>query len=110
MKLHAFSPFHLISIIGFLKSCKPACDTNGTHEGEAMWLLHSSMNKTASAVLITLLNSDGIGKKLSWSTSDKKRYLTTYQQVINVLQKRDVTDEVNAETESNIRRFDNLQT
>lgn len=36
MKMNVFDSFNPISIIGFLSNFKPACDTNGIHEGAAM--------------------------------------------------------------------------
>lgn len=64
MKPHPFNPFDPISIIGFLRNFKLACDTNGVYKDLVMWLFHFLMNETTSAVLNARLSADGIGKKI----------------------------------------------
>lgn len=39
------------SIIRFLTTFKLAFETNGTHEGASMWLLHLLINKFAATIL-----------------------------------------------------------
>lgn len=58
IKPHTFNSFDPMSIIGFLKNFKLACDTDGVHEGASMWLLHFVVNKTASAVVNTRLSAE----------------------------------------------------
>lgn len=105
MKPHTLNPFDPISINGFLKNDMLACDTNGVHEGATMWLFHFCMNKTALTVRNPRLRDDNKNTKYCQSANCKRRYLTTSPRVFNFLLKKYATDEVVAETESEILLF-----
>lgn len=100
---HTFHQSDPVSSFHFLKFYKLACDTNGVHEGTAMWLFYSSIDKIKSAVLIARFSDDG--KKYSQSARSKKRNFTTYAQIDSFLLKNNSTDIVNAATESDITSF-----
>lgn len=100
MKTNIFDSFDPISIISFLSAFKLACDTNGVHEGAAMWLLHFFMKKPAAAAL---------NSRISLPSKSHRRHkegtLTTYCEVVNYLLETYATDDVIAETDAEILRF-----
>lgn len=58
---------------------KLACDRNGVCKGAAMWLFHSFMRKTASAVLNARLSDEDIVAKNRLYASGKSSYYTPCQ-------------------------------
>lgn len=58
-KLHFYTLFEPILIIGFLESIKFACDTNGVHKDAAMSPFLFSMKKTAFFELNACLSAEG---------------------------------------------------
>lgn len=100
-----FNPCDPIPIISFLIWIKLASDTNGVREVSAMWLFHFFINKISSAVQNARLSADVTDRKYSWSVSCKTKHFATFLQVLNVLLEKYATNEVNAETESEITRF-----
>lgn len=56
-----FDGFDPISI-SFLPAFQIACDTNGIHEGAAMWLFHFFVRNMASAALSDCTYISGFGR------------------------------------------------
>lgn len=105
MKPNIFNPFDPISIIAFLEIFKPASNFNEVREGAVMWLYHSSMNKTSSAVLNARLSAERTVNKHSRSASCTPRYFNTYTQLFDLSFKKYVTDDFIANTNFKVARF-----
>lgn len=107
---HTFDPFGLISILGFLKKLKLACDTNGKHENAPMWLYHLFMNRSLYAALKARLSAHPTSRKASQKMNVQLKYLPTYPHVVNFQLEKYATYEQIAEMESAITLFGELAT
>jgi len=100
LKSQIFDPMDPITILSFLPAFKTACDSNGIHEGAAMWLFQFFVKKTAKAALsarTTTVSASG-GKT-------KASQLTSYPAVVQFLLRTYATDEVIAEADAEISRY-----
>lgn len=98
MKSACFRPSDPISVLSFLHNFKMACDSNGIHEGAAMWLFQYFIKEPAKAPLmhrVCLTDKD----------SQQKGKLTTYCQVVNYLLVTYATDDEIAKAEAGIMQF-----
>lgn len=66
---------------------------------------HFFMTKTAFAMLDASINANDIGRSYSRSASSRMRYLAIFTPALKFSLKKYATDEIVAETESNIMRF-----
>jgi len=100
MKSQIFDPVDPITILSFLPAFKTACDSNGIHEGAAMWLFQYFVKKTTKAAIVarTTAGSTGDGKTPG-------SHLTNYPAVVQFLLKTYATDEVIAEADAEINRY-----
>lgn len=98
---YIFEPFEPTSIIWFLSNFKLACDTNGIHEGAAVWLFNFFIKKSVSTVLNTRLASKHTAHTRMPFT-EKTTSIMTYPQVVNYLLRTYGKDENIAETEDGI--------
>lgn len=99
MKSHTFDAAEQKTPLSFLDS-KMAYDTNGVHEGAAMWLFHLFMKKFASAILnaCTCLKPR---KKRRLA----ERILTTYCKVVNCLLSTYATDDVESDANAKMATY-----
>lgn len=92
-----------IAILNFLPAFKTACDTNGIHEGAAIWIFHFSLRDPArvAPTARTVNKSSWTSNKSSRDTSK----LTTYCEVVQYLLRTYSTDDIIAEVEASLMRF-----
>lgn len=99
MWLASFKPSAPISVFFFLYNFKAAWDRNGLHEDGAIWLFQRFMKYPAKA---GLAHSICATKEVS---SQKKKTLTTYCQLVNYLLSPYATDDVIAEIKGETTNF-----
>lgn len=58
MEAHFFDRSDPISVIGFLATLKQSCNTDGIHEGEAMWDLQFFVNNALSETLSSRMSAE----------------------------------------------------
>lgn len=99
MKSNSFDPFDLISTIFVPSSLNLACDTNGSHEGAAMW--HFFMKRQTAATLSSRIAL----RYQSPRKRQKEGALTIYCEEVNYLLKMYATSDVIAESDAEKVRF-----
>lgn len=102
MKFSIFKPSEFIFILTFLNNFKKSFESSGTHEEAAMWLFFHLMK---SLVNIGLAHRLGAIKE---NNLYKERSLTAYCQAVNYLLETYATDDVIAEEEADLMKYNQL--
>ena len=90
-----------VSIINFLSTFQTACNTNGVHEGAAMWIFQFFL-KDAAKALVKSRTTATKKKRRKSSSADR---LTSYSEVVHFLLKTYATDEVLAEAYADVQNY-----
>lgn len=87
MKARFFNPNDPISIISYLATFKPDCDTNNIHKDAAMWVFFYHVNGTLPNALNSCISaSHGFSKFAAFVRVDMprpKKLLGSYLDVVN---------------------------
>jgi len=101
-----------VTVINFLDAFQTACDTNGIHEGAAMWLFQFFLKNPAQATVKARLAADSPRKKKHRIGSSSRRHLSneteklcSYVEVVQFLLLTYATDEVIAEAMNDLQAF-----